>query len=332
MRRATTLLAVAVLMTASVCHAGPEENKADAQAAFELGRKLVLQGKFADACPKFEESERLDPGLGTMLFLADCYEKTGKIASAWGQFREAEAIAIKQSDQREQIAHDRAVRLEPKLSKVILKVDPANKVDGLHVTRDGDDIGEGVWNTPLPIDPGPHELGATAPGKTPWTERVDIAKDPSTITVVIPRLADDPNATAPAIATPLRRQVEPPPVAPTNTGSTQRVLGLSAMGVGVAAGIVGTVFGVVAKSKNDASNDGLCSADTNLCSSQQGVDERSAAKTDALVSTIAFIGAGVFVAGGAVLYFTAPKSKRPVAGLVPSIGPQSAGLQLGGSF
>ncbi|HEX7664811.1 MAG TPA: tetratricopeptide repeat protein [Polyangiaceae bacterium] len=330
MKRIAALFAVTVLTTAGLCHAGPEENKADAQAAFELGRKLVLQGKFADACPKFEESERLDPGLGTMLFLADCYEKIGKTASAWGQFREAEAIAIKESDQREQIAHDRAIRLEPKLSKVILQVDAASKVDGLKVTRDGDPIGEGVWNTPLPIDPGPHELAANAPGKLGWNQHVDIAKDPTTITVTIPKLADDPNANA--VVGPIQGPVQPPPEEPKNTGNTQRILGLSAMGVGVAAGIVGTVFGVVAKSKNDASNDGICNSSTNLCSSQEGVDDRSAAKTDALVSTIAFIGAGVFIAGGAVLYFTAPKSKKPVAGLVPSVGPQSAGLQLGGSF
>ncbi len=331
MKRVTTLFAVAILTTASLSHAGPEENKADAQAAFELGRKLVLQRKFAEACPKFEESERLDPGLGTMLFLGDCYEKTGRTASAWGQFREAEAIAIKESDSREQIAHERAIRLEPKLSKVILQVNPANKVEGLRVTRDGDDLGEGVWNTPLPIDPGQHELGASAPGKTPWTKQVEIANDASTVTVTIPKLADEPQANV--VTEPRRSLVlPPPPEEPKNNGNTQRIFGLSAMGVGVAAGIVGTVFGVVAKSKNDTSNDGPCNAETNLCSSQQGVDERSAAKTDALVSTIAFIGAGVFVAGGAVLYFTAPTSKRPVAGLVPSIAPTSAGLQLGGSF
>ncbi|MGH7280937.1 MAG: hypothetical protein ACRELY_05385, partial [Polyangiaceae bacterium] len=196
MKRRGLILAFAIVVAPALARADSEENKADAQAAFELGRKFVLAGNFKDACPKFEESERLDPGLGTMLFLADCYEKIGKTASAWGQFREAEAIAAKQQDGRGRIAHDRAAALEPKLSKIVVKVGASQKIDGLHVTRDGDDIGEGVWNIPLPIDPGPHDIGANAPGKKSWTEHIAIATNASTVTVVVPLLLDDPNAGA----------------------------------------------------------------------------------------------------------------------------------------
>ena len=339
MKRGACVFVIALLGAPAICRAGSEENKADAQAAFELGRKLVLAGKFAEACPKFEESERLDPGIGTMLFLADCYEKIGKTASAWGQFREAEAIAGKQQDARERIAHDRAAALEPKLSKIVVKVGTAQKVEGLHVTRDGDDIGEGVWNVPLPIDPGAHEIGANAPSKKPWSEHVTIAANGSTVTIVVPTLLDDPNANAPIAAAGGAENgigarnggAGGSPETPQKDGKGQRLLGVGAVGLGIAAAGVGTIFGLMAKSKNDASNsDNHCQAN-NLCD-RPGVDDRSAAKADATVSTIAFVASGVLIAGGAVLYLTAPHGSKSAATIAPAVGPKTAGLTLGASF
>src|SRR5262245_40239679 len=49
---------------------------ARAEAAFDKGRALLQQGRVAEACLELEESQRLDPGLGTQLNLADCYERS----------------------------------------------------------------------------------------------------------------------------------------------------------------------------------------------------------------------------------------------------------------
>jgi hypothetical protein len=76
---------------------------------FEQGKALVERGNFPDACPKFAESLRLDPGLGTMLWLADCLENNGQTASAWAQFKEAAAAAALSRDPREKIARERIV-------------------------------------------------------------------------------------------------------------------------------------------------------------------------------------------------------------------------------
>ncbi|MGH7285918.1 MAG: hypothetical protein ACRELY_30740, partial [Polyangiaceae bacterium] len=109
-------------------------------------------------------------------------------------------------------------------------------------------------------------------------------------------------------------------------------LGVGAVGLGIAAAGVGTIFGLVAKSKNDDSNSDNHCKPNNFCD-QPGLDDRSAAKTDALVSTIAFVASGVFIAGGAVLYLTAPHGKKSSAAkIAPSVGPRSAGLTLGASF
>src|SRR4029078_12457123 len=66
-----------------------EGDAAAAQALFDQARQLVSEVKCSEACPKFEESQRLDPGSGTLLNLADCYERQGKLATAWTKFLEA---------------------------------------------------------------------------------------------------------------------------------------------------------------------------------------------------------------------------------------------------
>ena len=50
------------------------------------GRKLATDGKFAEACPKFEQSLAIDSGLGTKFNLADCWEHLGRLASAKSMF------------------------------------------------------------------------------------------------------------------------------------------------------------------------------------------------------------------------------------------------------
>ncbi|MEO7112306.1 MAG: tetratricopeptide repeat protein [Polyangiaceae bacterium] len=338
-RIASSLLAVSLLSVSIPGNADTQGDKAAAQAAFDLGRKLVLAGNFNDACPKFEESEKLDPGLGTMLFLADCYEKTGKTASAWGQFREAEAIALKQSDAREKVAHDRASALEPRLSKIIVRVDAAKKIDGLHVTRDAVEIGRGLWNVPFPIDPGPHDIGASAPGRKSWTEHVQITTNGSTFTIVVPTLLDDPDAVPTANPLVLTSKTKGgdqplPPEKKQNDGSTQRVLGVAVAGAGVVSAVVGIFFGLHASARLDESNsDGRCG--TNNHCTQIGVDDRSDANTAATVSDVTFIAGGALIAGGAALFFTAPhgrKSSAPAARFSPSVGPKSAGLSFGASW
>src|SRR5882724_4165659 len=88
-----------VASVASVANA-EERDPAAAQALFDEGRALMKTQRFAEACPKLKESQRLDPGIGTQFRLADCYEQQGKIASAWAAFLEVASLAAA-SDQKE---------------------------------------------------------------------------------------------------------------------------------------------------------------------------------------------------------------------------------------
>src|SRR5438034_1147130 len=90
MMRAYGVSAVlAIGLATAPARAQSSEAKAAAEASFEEARQLVLAGHFAEACPKLEASQRLDPAPGTELNLADCYEKTDRFASAWGMFQQA---------------------------------------------------------------------------------------------------------------------------------------------------------------------------------------------------------------------------------------------------
>jgi serine/threonine-protein kinase len=86
------------LLLTATAHA--QNDKAAAEALFDQGVRLMKQNSFNDACPKLEESERIDPAVGTLLYLGECYERVGKTASAWATFREAASLAnnMNQSD------------------------------------------------------------------------------------------------------------------------------------------------------------------------------------------------------------------------------------------
>src|SRR6478752_1445693 len=112
------------------------EEKATAEAVFEEGMRLIKQGNFADACPKFEMSQRVEPAVGTMLYLAECYEKTNRTASSWAMFREAASLAeASHQVERMKIAQARAAHLEPRLAWLTIEVAKEALVSGLQIRR-----------------------------------------------------------------------------------------------------------------------------------------------------------------------------------------------------
>src|SRR5579871_3417882 len=117
---AAIALLLAVASAPRVARAQGAEDKAAAEAAFDEGKKLMAAHAYAEACPKLAESQRLDPGIGTMLGLADCYEKNGQTASAWAEFREAAGVAARKQDRRESLARENATRLEPLLTRLVI--------------------------------------------------------------------------------------------------------------------------------------------------------------------------------------------------------------------
>src|SRR5258706_4007829 len=80
--------ALFALAWSGLAHAAGK-NAVAAQALYDEARQLVAAGKFEQACPKLKASYELDPGGGTLLNLADCYERQGKTAQAYATFKDA---------------------------------------------------------------------------------------------------------------------------------------------------------------------------------------------------------------------------------------------------
>ncbi|XXX71928.1 hypothetical protein WMF30_30210 [Sorangium sp. So ce134] len=194
------LLALAMFL-AALAGGGRDARAADpaaAQALFDAARQLMAQGKHAEACPKLEESQRLDPGIGTQFNLAACYEQTGRTASAWSTFLDV-AGAAKAAGQleREKVARQRATALEPKLIRLTITA-PADAPADLQVRRDGALVGRAQWGTPVPVDPGKHTVEAFAAGRAPFVKAVELNKAGASETVAVPPLPAGPPARAAA--------------------------------------------------------------------------------------------------------------------------------------
>ena len=164
-------------------------DKVSAEALFDEGRKLMAAGKFADACPKFEASQELDPGVGTMLNLADCYEKTGRTASAWAEFRETVSAAHNAgSRDREDIARGRGER--PR-TEAVLSDDRALEGAGGSSSRGTGRGSSAALGAAIPVDPGRHVIVASAPGKRDGRpRRMSAPKQDHRLSVAVPILPD----------------------------------------------------------------------------------------------------------------------------------------------
>jgi hypothetical protein len=332
---AAILVAAFAAFTAPAAHAQTTGDKAASEALFQAARDLMNAGKFAEACSKLEASQRLDAGLGTLLYLADCYEKANRIASSWATFREAESIAMGRSDQsRAQVAKERYTALEPRLSKLWIKVTDGNPPD-IRVLRDGELVPRESWGLALPTDSGDHKIEATAPGRKPWTTKVVVAGEASNVPVDVPVLEVAPAESKPAEPAPLAPLPSEDKTPASRAGSTQRTIGLVVGTAGVVGLGLSTVFTLKAKSKNDESkkND-HCPADPNQCD-QAGTDLRNQALTSARTATAFGIAGGVLLVGGVVVYLTAPSAsgkKSGTAALEFGGGPGAARVSLRGAF
>lgn len=329
MRRSLFGLPVALACAAFAVDAAAEVSPADqaaAQALFDEAKSLAQSGKFADACPKFAASQKIDPGIGTLLYLADCYEKAGQTATAWASWLEA-ARAAKAGGQadREKLAKDRAAALAPKLPKLTIVLAKGAEVASLEVKRDGTKVEAVVLGSAIPVDPGAHRIEASAPGRKTWSTSADVAAGAS-VKVEIPALAVE----AVAVAAPPAKQAAPAAPAkaasPVKTTVAYTALGVGAVGVGL-----GVVFALSSRSKHQdldaACPDGACPESKRAEIEGLASDATSAGRN----AFISFAVGGVALAAGTTLLLVGGKGggEAPAASepsLHAYVGPGAAGF------
>jgi hypothetical protein len=331
--RARTLSIVA---TISAMLAGAPRARADdlatAQALFEAARVAIAHGDYGGACPKFAESQRLDPAPGTLLNLADCEEHLGHLARAWDAWHEGIAL-LPRGDERLAPARQRAQALESRLPRLLIRlapgVPPATKLQ-----CDSTEIGTASLGVPLPVDPGPHLVRAAAAGFAPSTTNVTLAEgETRTIDVTLgPPLPAAPEAPPPSVSTPAPSTAPPPAraVGGTRSGGGLRVVGWIVGGVGVAGVGVGAATGILTMSRK-ATVDVHCSAAKGC--DQTGYDAAQSGKTLAVESNVFFAAGAVLLATGVSLVLIGGSHVNPTAlFFAPSPGGHGASFGLQRDF
>lgn len=353
LRLLNTLVVGASILAASSARAQtspPIAPNPQAVALFNEARELMEAGNYEDACPKLEQSRRIQTGMGTLFNLGDCYEHIGRIASAWSSFMDvAVAADAAGQPQRAQAARERADLLAKRIPKLRIVVSSELAQLGVDVRLDALPIGALVWGTDIPVDPGRHRVIASAPGRTMWNTAVDLMEPGKVVEVKVPMLWPPGDPEDPPLDA--RRQPIPADGAPTSQG--HRSVGL-VVGLGVAAlAGIGAGAGLLVASNADrdsaasirASLQGGGAALNGCLASPKPADcdrldsELRAASTLRGVAIGAFIGGGLAAAGMAT-YLLLPGSSSPsplkaAAGsirVVPAIGLDSGGAIVVGRF
>jgi len=316
---------------------------AQAAARDAQGRKLMAAHDYAAACTKFEESQSISPSAAASMDLGSCYERSGKLGSAWNAYKSAAAAGVAAHQKgHAQAARKAMARVESKMSRITVNMSDSARASGIEVRMDGNAVDSSDWGNALPKDGGSHDVEVSAPGKKPWKKHVDLDASGQTVTVDVPALEDNAPpkkvaAVAGAKGDGATDGASPPPEGATaavsdkdpHPGQSQRTIGIvvgSAGIVGIAAGIVA---GIVASSDANSLKS-ACGTGPTCDSSNQGTHD--SAITWATVSDVAFIAGGAAIAAGAVVYLTAPRDPSAVSSVGIAPAARGTGLSLVGRF
>jgi tetratricopeptide (TPR) repeat protein len=296
--------------------ASTTDNRAVAEMLFFTARGLMEAGRYTEACAKLAESYRLDTAAGTLLNLAVCHESEGRVASAWGEFRQALSDARKSNRaDREELAKEHIAKLEPDLPFLTIVVPDAVKVKDLEILRNGVVLGSGGWGTELPIDPGKVEIVMRAPGYLPRTKTITIQKKQHLSTSA--------------------EKLEPAPIVETVAAGEQgwtgkRKAGAALFIAGLAGAGVGTYFGFSALSNRDKAAERCGEQDGEVRCSAEGSDYSKQATVAAWGSNIGYGVGAVALVAGTYLFITGKSEKTEVgASPTPTAKSQSPRVSFG---
>jgi hypothetical protein len=323
-----------LLAIGAAAHAQPSpasQASAAAGALFDKGRQYLAAGKYAEACAAFEQSQRLDPQLGTLFNLATCNVRLGKLATAWGEFRD---LAQRDTNKTRRAAAAReADRLAPRLPRLVIRLEPP--VADATVTSNGVDVGA-LLGVESPVDLGDYAIVARAPGHAEARSHARITDEGKTVVVAITLARPAPAIEAPAPAPPVvERPAAPAPIAPAPPGAPaarHRVLGVAVLAGGGALIAGGLVFGKLASDRWSAAKR-VCGSSVE-CTTQDDLS-RAQAYTDQArlrgnLSTALIVAGAAVAASGAYLWLRAPSPAAASARLVPYAAPTGAGIALEG--
>lgn len=324
----------ACLLLALVCASAPAvaqrasvptpEQQALAERLFREAKANMDQGEYETACPQLEESMRQDPGGGTQLTLALCYEGAGRTASAWAAYLEAAAQARRDArSDREAIATDRAKALEARLINLHVVVpSEVAQLPGFSLSRNGVEIPAATFAVPFPVDPGTHEFEARAEGYEAWQHALTVSEQNLKPSVEVPMLTKEAESSPAVVPVPVETSpsdagVNTPAAEPVEeSGLSQREWGYIVGGVGVVSLAVGTVFGVRAINKANTVNDACPERECDRRFEGDFGDWETASRVADITVGLGLVGVGI----GAYLIVSAEDEHELSVSAVPTRG------------
>jgi len=295
LRVLSVLIAVGPLLSAGPLRAAGTPD-ATVQAMYQQALLQMEQKDYAAACPALEEVVRRVPeGIGAKLTLAQCYEDSGRLATAFSAYQVAETAASQANQVERKIrAQSHMEALRPRLAKLVIQVSEATRtLPELEVKCDGIPMEPLKWAVALPADKGKHIITARAQGKQRWEKTFEVRADGAIETMTIDGLIDDPSGGS-------KKEDDEKPIAPPPQPlGTRRVAGIAVGVAGLLAIAAGSGLGALAISKKNESNKENCNA-LNQCDST-GLALRASGRNAGNASTGLFIAGGVALAIGVTL-------------------------------
>jgi hypothetical protein len=318
---------VALACMLAVAHPAFAETRADT--LFNKGKKLLAEKKYAEACATFEKVDKLDPGIGAKLNVARCYEEWNKLARAYRWYVDAEKMAVDAKDKRTDKIKKLVEDLDAEVPRLTINLPPGADVAAAAVKLDGTALAAGLLGKEQRVDPGAHKVEYTASGEA-RTKSLSLERgQTSEITLDVPKVVvvkpkPDPGQPEPTPGTP-----------PGSPGRLRKIAGLAIAGAGLVALGVSGYLTLDAKSQYTDALDAHCGGVTNMCD-DEGVRLTGDAKSTANTATVIAIIGGVALAGGVVLFLTAPSGGKARSEhalyLAPSATPTGGGIVFGGGF
>ncbi|RLB61112.1 MAG: hypothetical protein DRI90_12110 [Deltaproteobacteria bacterium] len=281
---------IALLFTATMLLGTPLRAEVDAQVVFTEARDLYQDKQFDAALAGFEKALATSGSPNARLYLARCLRELGRVAEAYEQLSTTRTEAASRAQEEPHYATTRDVateelrQLEPRIAKLIVTV-PAS-VTGVSVTIDGSVINEARLGEALPLEPGQHELVATAPDREPVR---------STLVLTAGRTKNVPLfITGPGPAGP---DPDKGPSSDSDGDASLRTTSFVVGGIGIAGIAAGAVFGAVALAKKGDVEDNC----DGLACNAQGAKAAEDGNLFGNISTVGFVVGGVALATGLTL-------------------------------
>ncbi len=307
----------------------PKRDPAAAEALYLSGRELWNQGQWDEACAKFEASLSLNVAATTLINIAMCRDKQGRLTEAQVAYKQALQVnRDTPSDSRrealQKVITEGLSALEPRVPQ--LRIAVPNPPEGLAVTRDGLPLLAGALGEDMPLDPGEHRVVVSAPGYVEHSMLLRIAEGERRFLSIelkeVPRPAPGPLASPP-----------PAPTAPPqNDGQSAPTWAYVAGGAGLL--LIGG--GVYFKIDQGSAEDNLvshCGREL-LCDPKGSYDPAAdnARKNRDFALFLGMSAAGAAALGLAAYGFWGQSDEPSATAIVPVISPHSAGLTWAGAL